>query len=384
MVAKTILNTAVLMAKDKLVMQNMAVTGNLPSFLFGGKDFSRWSAQAPRMRAVLKPALHYVLGRYGIGSADIGVVEAYYECGDLGMALIELTKGMNELENNAAAENWFAGYTLMARIMTANSQLDAVPPILKNIHAKMEHDNTAYLLPNLESVCIRFALYKNETERVLEWLVEKAPGDLEDVSFIELHRMLTKAKVYIFNEQYSHALIVLKKYERFFTELSRTYNLIECKALQALALAHIDEGCAFEALTEALSIARKYKFTRVFADECGRMYELLNKYLSYAPPKGKDEYLDAVLNDTRKMALAYHNYLHLPRMVNEKLTNTEREVLQLLAQDKSNIEICTFLNISINTVKSHTKNIYTKLGVNSRTMAVKVARENRLLVWRNE
>ncbi len=377
-VAKTILNTAVLMMQDRLVMQNMAVTGNLPSFLFGGKDFSKWSTQALRMRAVLKPALHFVLGRYGIGSADIGVAETYYERGDLGMALIELTKGMNELENNAAAENWFAGYTLMARIMTASSQLDAVPPILKNIRTKMEHDNTRYLLPNLESVCIRFALYQGDTEQILEWLAEKSPNDLDDVSFIELHRMLTKAKVYILNEQYNHALIVLKKYERFFLELSRTYNLIECKVLQALALAYIDEGYAFETLSEALSIARKYKFTRVFADECGRMYELLNRYHAHAPPKGKDEYMEAVLNDTRKMALAYPNYLRLPRTVNEKLTNTETEVLQLLAQDKSNSEICTFLNISINTVKSHTKSIYTKLGVNSRAMAVKVARENKI------
>ncbi len=163
---------------------------------------------------------------------------------------------------------------------------------------------------------------------------------------------------------------------------NRTFNIIECKVLQTLPLFHIDESKAFDTLAEALSLAKEHKFTRVFADECGRMHELLNKYTARDVPSKsgkKDEHLEDVLRDTKRMAIQYPQYLRLPKTISEKLTIAETEVLELLAQDMSNLEIGEFLGISINTVKTHTKNIFGKLAVNSRAMAFKVARENRLL-----
>ncbi|RCW81861.1 LuxR C-terminal-related transcriptional regulator [Phyllobacterium bourgognense] len=52
------------------------------------------------------------------------------------------------------------------------------------------------------------------------------------------------------------------------------------------------------------------------------------------------------------------------------LTQREEEVLELLRWGLSNSEIANKLNININTVKSHTKNVFSKLGVKSRTQAV--------------
>jgi two-component system NarL family response regulator len=54
----------------------------------------------------------------------------------------------------------------------------------------------------------------------------------------------------------------------------------------------------------------------------------------------------------------------------ESLTDRELEVLTLLARGKSNKEIGTTLNISESTVKSHLRNIFTKLNVLSRTEAI--------------
>jgi NarL family two-component system response regulator LiaR len=56
---------------------------------------------------------------------------------------------------------------------------------------------------------------------------------------------------------------------------------------------------------------------------------------------------------------------------NKGVTITEREmvVLQLLAQGKSNKEICQVLNIGEQTVKTHVSHILVKLGVPSRTQA---------------
>ncbi len=55
----------------------------------------------------------------------------------------------------------------------------------------------------------------------------------------------------------------------------------------------------------------------------------------------------------------------------EPLTQRETEVLQLLAQGLANKQIAARLGISEHTVKFHVSSIYTKLGVGSRTEAVR-------------
>ena len=63
-----------------------------------------------------------------------------------------------------------------------------------------------------------------------------------------------------------------------------------------------------------------------------------------------------------------------PEPLAEPLSDREREVLVLLATGRSNQEIAAALVLSIGTVKTHTNNIYRKLGVRSRTEAIARAR----------
>jgi ATP/maltotriose-dependent transcriptional regulator MalT len=63
----------------------------------------------------------------------------------------------------------------------------------------------------------------------------------------------------------------------------------------------------------------------------------------------------------------------------EPLSERELEVLGLVAQGLSNREIAQRLVLSVGTVKVHTRNIYGKLGVGSRTQALAQAARFKLL-----
>ncbi|GAB5539292.1 MAG: response regulator transcription factor [Salibacteraceae bacterium] len=57
------------------------------------------------------------------------------------------------------------------------------------------------------------------------------------------------------------------------------------------------------------------------------------------------------------------------------LSPREIDVLTLMAAGKSNQEIADSLFISLNTVKTHSSSLFSKLGANRRTQAVQIAKE---------
>lgn len=61
------------------------------------------------------------------------------------------------------------------------------------------------------------------------------------------------------------------------------------------------------------------------------------------------------------------------------LTKREKEILKLIAEGLTNSEISRQLFISIDTVDSHRKNLYTKLNVKNTALMIRYAMENGLL-----
>jgi len=61
------------------------------------------------------------------------------------------------------------------------------------------------------------------------------------------------------------------------------------------------------------------------------------------------------------------------------LSKRETQILEQVAEGKSRSQIAKELFIDLETVRSHIKNIYLKLDVNSRADAIKAAKENKLI-----
>jgi DNA-binding NarL/FixJ family response regulator len=68
-----------------------------------------------------------------------------------------------------------------------------------------------------------------------------------------------------------------------------------------------------------------------------------------------------------------------PKPSRSRLTPREREILQLLAEGKSNKEVATLLDISVNTAEAHRANIMLKLGFHSLPDLVMYAVRNKII-----
>ena len=66
-------------------------------------------------------------------------------------------------------------------------------------------------------------------------------------------------------------------------------------------------------------------------------------------------------------------------LIVDPITERELDVLRLLDSDFSNRDIAARLFVSLDTVKSHTKHLYAKLGMHNRHQAVTRARNLELL-----
>lgn len=92
---------------------------------------------------------------------------------------------------------------------------------------------------------------------------------------------------------------------------------------------------------------------------------------------------DAILNTAaRKRTLAPGVAATLAERISnpeEALSEREIEILQALASGATNRELAAQLFISLATVKTHLIHIFRKLGVDTRTAAVTVAREKKLI-----
>lgn len=61
------------------------------------------------------------------------------------------------------------------------------------------------------------------------------------------------------------------------------------------------------------------------------------------------------------------------------ITPRELEILELIAEGLSNKEIAARVNVSENTVKTHSSRVFEKLGARRRTQAVQLGKELRLI-----
>jgi LuxR family maltose regulon positive regulatory protein len=127
-------------------------------------------------------------------------------------------------------------------------------------------------------------------------------------------------------------------------------------------------AAALVALERALTLAEPEGYVRIFVDAGPPMVGLLEA----AAKRG------IATNYARQLLTAFGNAevkAPVKQHLIEPLSARELDVLRLLGTDLDGPGIARELTVSLNTIRTHTKNLYSKLGVNNRRAAVRRAEE---------
>jgi len=167
----------------------------------------------------------------------------------------------------------------------------------------------------------------------------------------------------------------------------RTETVIGIQILRALAFqAQGDPDRALSALERALTLAEPAGYIRTFVDEGEPLRSLIADFRlrierqAYGESRRLIEYTHKLLAAFPQVTpVAESAVSHPPSAMIEPLSERELDVLRLLPSDLSTTEMANELVVSVNTLRTHLKNLYGKLGAHSRYEAIARARELGLL-----
>jgi len=271
----------------------------------------------------------------------------------------------------------------LARILFSRGDLAGIEDIIHKVENITRVSNVPpWIVNQMADWQTRLWLAQNNLEPASQWAEERGfvtGGKIEplrEIDFFLLFDYIMLARVLIAQDRLDEAADLLQRLIEPVEAGGRMTRLIEILSLQALVFQAGDQITrAMVALERALTLAEPEGFIRIFLDESPPMVRLLHEALDRdIAPDYVRRLLASVTAGEQVPAGKVSSQAALFELV-DPLSERELEVLQLIAEGLANREIADRLYLSLNTVKVHTRNIYGKLGVNSRMQAVAKARD---------
>jgi len=310
--------------------------------------------------------------------------EVLAELDDLDRAVHQALKGVNLAERGGRDVAFFGWSSLyLLRVLFSKGDVTGAQEIIQKMEDLVQrHDMPVWIPVQMSAWQARIWLSQGNLESASQWVGGRGLDADGELAFLRETELVVLTRILIAQGRLEEASRLLQRLTGPAEAGGRTTSLIEILNLQALAYqAGGDIADAVTALERALTLAEPGGFIRTFVDEGPPMARLLYeaatrgigpdyaRRLLVAFPEPEPEQPDPSKSQAPESAMI------------EPLSERELEVLQLIAEGLTNREIATRLFLSLNTVKGHTRNIYGKLGVNSRTQAVARARSLGILTF---
>ncbi len=306
----------------------------------------------------------------------LGLSELYLEQGDMEAARWHLQRG-REMGDQPTIPPWYRHWIFaQVRIMGIQGNLDGVLELLNGAERLYYRHPIPDVRP-LKALIARVCIAQGKLAEARIWANEQNLSVDDDLSYLHEFEHLTLARLLIAQYKRDHldgtihdAMRLLERLLKAAEEGKRERSVIEILVLQALAFDALgDFTAALQPLRRALILAEPEGYCQLFLDEGPPLAHLLYQLLPQGDTSACVQRLLAAFPvvETEQAAPPKTQVPGLELI--EPLSERELEVLGLISEGLTNLEIASQLYLSLNTVKAHTRNIYGKLGVSSRTQA---------------
>jgi LuxR family maltose regulon positive regulatory protein len=309
------------------------------------------------------------------GIAESGLGNLFYEWNDLessgnhfkaGVALANLWKHSESLINS---------YLGLARLKHTQGDSPGAFALIQDLKVILEEIGAKVLLPVVDAFRARMWVFDGKLTEVEQW-IEKSNLTLDgELSYLQENDYITYVRLLIAQKNFDDAEGLITRLLDFSGRAERISRILELIILQAI-VKH-EQGNSIQAeqiIKRALKMAEPEGYQRLFLDDGASIASLFYQVISHQENSVYAERLLKALDYQKEDQSKKHLDSGTPDALIEPLSGREVDVLECLAEGLSNREIAHRLTISLSTVKTHTRNIYTKLGVNSRTQAIAQAR----------
>ena len=315
------------------------------------------------------------------GAADmhVGMSQLLYERNELDAARQHLLMSRELGEHAGLPKNQYRWRVAMARIRAAEGDLGAALDLLNEADRLYVSDFSPDVRP-VPALRAQVWVAQGRLGEALDWARERGLSVEDDVSYLHEFEHLIFARMLLAcyraerpASSIREVILLVERLLRGAEEGARTGSLLEILVVQALAQqTQGDIPGALAPLQRALTLAEPEGYVRTFADEGPAMASLLRAAAKQGMARSYIGSLLAAFDTTGDRGQVK------PGLI-EPLSERELDVLRLLRTDLDGPDIARELVVSLHTVRSHTKNIYAKLGVNNRRAAVRRAQELHLL-----
>jgi LuxR family maltose regulon positive regulatory protein len=308
------------------------------------------------------------------GAADmhLGLGDNAYERGDLDAAEVHLAAAEQLGEELAFPRYPYRSRLARARILQALGDVDRALELLAEADVLYRTDFSPDIRP-IPAVRARVLIGHDRLAEARAWARASGVEQEAEATYLLEFRLLTLARLLTVDGSAADAVGLTGRLLQAAEAADRAGSILEILVVDALARhASGDLDGALRSLDRAIALAAAEGYARLFLDEGLAMVALMK------------------VGAKRREAPAYLHELigangPTPRRSSPKqgvidaLSERETEVLRLLQSELGGPEIASELVVSLNTLRSHTKSIYAKLGVTSRRAAVRRAAELDLL-----
>jgi LuxR family maltose regulon positive regulatory protein len=333
--------------------------------------------------------------QYGsLGATYVGLSDLLREKNELDAARQMVVQAIQNMERWQNPTDMVNGFVTLARISLSQGEAEtAAEALRKAVEVSRQGNIFPITRQTLEACQVRLWLENEDLAIVDQWMAGRFAGEIQfdekvtasDRQMDFLHELegITMARVFIARNEFDRALHALSILVAAAESAGRYSRLIEIYLLTALALHGSGKrDQALNVLMKSLALAGPEGYVRIFLDEGRPMEELLQACSRRAEGTLKtyiEKLLKAFLMPSPGKQAGMSTSTSKPESLVEPLTGREAEVLRLLTAGLSNQQIAERLYLSEGTVKTHTHNLYGKLGVQSRTRAIARAKELNLI-----